>query len=64
MAVTTPSCWSPQPNVGEKVEPGSAVNLTTAGGGNNNGGGGDDGGGGFIGGMSQRDNRDQHGWGD
>ncbi|MEV0121674.1 Stk1 family PASTA domain-containing Ser/Thr kinase [Streptomyces sp. NPDC050703] len=57
----------PQPNAGEKVEPGTAVNLTTAGGnGNGNGGddgGGDDGGGGFIGGMSHRD-RDGHGWGD
>ncbi|WP_447038474.1 Stk1 family PASTA domain-containing Ser/Thr kinase [Streptomyces sp. DSM 118878] len=62
----------PQPNVGEKVDPGSAVNLTTAGGNGNgnggngdNGGGGDDGGGGFIGGISNRDHpRDDHGWDD
>ncbi|MEV5978753.1 Stk1 family PASTA domain-containing Ser/Thr kinase [Streptomyces sp. NPDC052114] len=42
----------PQPNTGEKVAPGSAVNLTTAGGGGGNGNGGnggeDGGGGGFI----------------
>ncbi|MEU1022492.1 MULTISPECIES: Stk1 family PASTA domain-containing Ser/Thr kinase [unclassified Streptomyces] len=59
------------PNAGEKVDPGSAVNLTTAGGGGNGGnggnddggiGGGDDGGG-FLGGLSQRDShRDSH-WG-
>ncbi|MEV0253273.1 Stk1 family PASTA domain-containing Ser/Thr kinase [Streptomyces sp. NPDC050732] len=58
------------PNAGEKAEPGTAVNLTTAGGGGgngDNGGGGDGGFGGIIGGMSDRDNRDHRGrdeWGD
>ncbi|MFF3642903.1 Stk1 family PASTA domain-containing Ser/Thr kinase [Streptomyces sp. NPDC002564] len=45
----------PQPNTGEKVAPGSAVNLTTAGGsGGDNGGGNGNGGG----------NRGEHDWGD
>ncbi|MFF1377830.1 Stk1 family PASTA domain-containing Ser/Thr kinase [Streptomyces sp. NPDC058308] len=51
-----------QPNAGEKVAPGSAVNLTTAGGGGgngNNGGGGDDGDDGFVGGLSHRDKHDR-----
>ncbi|QEV19115.1 Stk1 family PASTA domain-containing Ser/Thr kinase [Streptomyces alboniger] len=49
------------PGAGEKAEPGTAVDLTTAGGGGNGNGGGNGGngggddGGGFIGGLSQRD---------
>ncbi|QES42694.1 Stk1 family PASTA domain-containing Ser/Thr kinase [Streptomyces venezuelae] len=55
-----------QPNAGEKVKPGTAVNLTTAGGGggDNGIGGGDGGGIGGIGGLSNGSNghRDDRWW--
>ncbi|WP_055563967.1 Stk1 family PASTA domain-containing Ser/Thr kinase [Streptomyces atriruber] len=45
------------PNAGEKAQPGTAVNLTTAGGGGGNGiGGGGDDGGGIVGGLSDGNN--------